>query len=119
MGNNITTKAVDSQSKVQKKQETVLQFENRTKYPMGFNMYLSESIGNALKGEASKDPLKVISNAIYNYSESPYYKIVKNTIKKAGEAAVWLLDKSLFLINKDITPYWIGDGFNTEQAIYM
>jgi len=96
----------------------VSEYEQKTKIPMGLSLYLAENVVRAIKGEGTKDPLKILSNSLNNYSESPYYKGLKKIIKKTGEAAIWLLDKTGPLINKDITPYGMGNMENNKN-IYM
>ena len=102
-------------------QETVLEAEKRDKIPRGFTMYLSEQISNAITGKGPKDPAKIISKALEQYSESPYYKILKNAVKKTGEAAIWLIDKTFcpFPMNKDFIPFYTGEPFNMQQGVYM
>lgn len=101
--------------------ETVLEYQNRTKMPVGAGAYLAEAISDAFNGKGSKDPLKILSKTLNNYSESPYYKVAKKVIKKTGEAAIWLIDKSGFLINKDIPPYGFGfdNALQQGKSIYM
>ena len=103
----------------QKTQSKILETEKRIKFPMGFTSYLSEEIANAISGKASKDPFKILSKAMNNYSESPYYKVLKNAIKKTGEAAIWIIDKSGPLINGDMVPYYTSEGFDMNKQIYM
>lgn len=101
-----------------RRQETVLEAEKRDKIPRGYTMYLSEQIVNAITGKGPKDPVKILSNSLNQYSESPYYKVLKKAIKKTGEAAIWLFERAIAPpINGDMVPYYTGEGL--KQDIYI
>ena len=109
-----------SGSKASAAPQTVLEAEKNDKIPRGLTLYLSEQIANALKGKGTKDPAKIVANALNNYSETSYYKQLKKVVKKVGEGSIWVLDKTLapFLINKDIPPYGMG-SFDNQQGVWM
>ena len=103
-----------------RRQETLLEAEKRDKIPRGPHLYIGEQIGKALKGEGSKDPMKILSNGLRNYSESPYYKKLKSGIKKTIKAGCkMLLDYTKIPVREEFMPFYTGEMFNMNQGVYM
>jgi len=117
MGNSVGKVA---NSTTVRRQETVLEAEKRDGIPRGLNLYIAEQFANAFKGKGTKDPMKILSNGLRNYSESPTYNEMKRGIKKIIKAGCkMLLDYTKIPVKEEFMPFYTGEMFNMNQGIYM